>query len=504
MVEQRIAQLEGGLETARENLAKRRKGSKPYNDALERIQRYESDLASARKQLEEENAIILRAELDPKIAAAEGLYERGKLQIQHPDDNIRELGFDSLRLVAATEAREHHGVGDDFPGRDALFNEAIHLLDAPHLRPKQEGDRPFQREIEAALALRNAEADTQTAHQTAEEVRKAEAKRKEAEEKQRAKEEAELRKDLSPVPAEHAEALSKMSAREYEAYSERLYREGDYFNGDVTPTMKKNGVENGWIDSANRVTAKGAEFAKSAFRDANTKAQGKPIAERTADPKAKALGLVPAGGQVDGAKWHTNGHGAWKGDAPKGSTYTAETRYTDPDRPANVGAIIKGLPKNMVEVKPVAVQTHPDIDRLTDPPKVGPPRRLIQDQIIFNNGVVLDGRLYDYTLKAFGDDVVWRAHPTDHTKPVTAHKGDEIVAVIMPMRADLGEVSRSLVDTPAAKQGKATGQASPIRTLFPDTGPSPSQTPPATRESLLKAATEIYGAEGAARGVGRG
>ena len=205
--------------------------------------------------------------------------------------------------------------------------------------------------------------------------------------------------------------------------------------------------ERGW--ATDTLTDEGKAAVYSYRMDKAEGAAGLPMsryqpAKRPTLPameESRFAGRANAWNLVDGKVWHTNGHGAWKGEYPK-NWPARDVNQPGPDI-ARVIPDEKGEP-----VEPIGFTRTEH--------KAGDIKRLVY----FSNGAAMDADLYDYT-NSLEPDLKWTQEPPKKGKtaggssaPFQARGKDGLRAVVMPMRVDrlpaaLAETEKGA--TPAAE-----------------------------------------------------
>jgi hypothetical protein len=244
----------------------------------------------------------------------------------------------------------------------------------------------------------------------------------------------------------------KLVKAEVEALSKVHLGEDSVVPGDMG-TMQKLQAR-GWIGDDYKLTPAGESAVYSMRMDAEEAAAGKPIDKYVPKKQATIPGMGDFGNEatawntVDGDIWHTEGHGAWKGEFPK------NWAPRDKAKPGpNISQVVEPgkHPGSVAPVKPIGFYTYAA-------------REGNQQNVVFDNGAVMSAVNYDYTLHRNGGAVEWR-----QTSPTSAFFGydkeGELVAAVMPMKIEeVPEKLKPLLNpaTMAAQErtkGKADAQA---------------------------------------------
>ena len=452
-----IAEIERRLAEARADFKKRRRGSKPYNEARERIARMEARLGELRDEQSKAEQIRLRAELDEKIPLAVGDLERFKLMRRHPDTKIADEGWEGLKKLARTEA-EKQGVPE--ADLDEIATEAARNLDAPHVGEGMEVSvKAATEKIASARKIKAANEKTRSEWEKAAEIRKQieEQKRRDAE--AAAAERARRTMDESvTIPADHAEFIAKMRPAERTTWANDAVP-------DLTDAQARKAREAGYLTDDGIPTEKGKALAESARLHVDRLEAGRPISEYTPG-RYKAEGVFPNGGQVKGEPWFTNSHYAIKGENPKGSE-TTEGRYSKDMPPIDVSRV---LPKGkLAVVKPVAFEETYSTDKYQ--------KNGLKRWTVFSDGAKFDSDYLDLIQRTHGDGLEWK-RGTKEGDPMVAVKNNETVAVIMPVHIEHHPPGTAAI-LEAAGTPKPKGKAAAKSPVQGDPMAATSRVPPA-------------------------
>ena len=217
-----------------------------------------------------------------------------------------------------------------------------------------------------------------------------------------------------------------------------------FVDGTATSRDLKWMTQKGWLKDSDKVPA---GKWKDALTDKGREAQGYLEAQQRGIPIEDYVPRkgVPAPkdewhdfyGQndVDGDTWFTTGYAAFKGEAPKGALLL--------EKPPNIAGVLK--PKPGEKVKPVAATyIHYGDNSAVHFDK--PDLAIRQDN-------------YDYVVRTYGDGLTWTE--TGKTGPIMVHRGDELVAAVMPLGGQknlpgVAAIRGALAEAPApAKPEKA-------------------------------------------------
>lgn len=194
-----------------------------------------------------------------------------------------------------------------------------------------------------------------------------------------------------------------------------------------TGTMQKL-QSRGWVGDDDKLTPAG-ESAVYSLRIGKSEAeQGYPMEKYATKKQDTIPGMgdtrfgneSSAWNTVDGEVWHTNGHGAWRGEFPRNWA----ARNKDTPGPNLSQVVAPGKDKgNLEPIKPVGFNETElqggDIGR----------------SVYFDNGSAMAAPLYDYTLRRVGSPMEWQQESVK--EPFFAYDKDgKIAAVVMPLRVD--------------------------------------------------------------------
>lgn len=219
--------------------------------------------------------------------------------------------------------------------------------------------------------------------------------------------------------------------------------------------------DRGWMNDEQRLTDAGKAAVKAYRADKAAKAEGVPMSLYVAAKKPTLPAADPKNrfetqlwNTVDGEVWHTDGHGAWKGDFPKNWPARNPNATNRPD-------IQRVVPKERGDdITPIGFSDR----EIEIPGKKGKKER--QRLVYFSNGAAMQAKYFDYT-NSLGNDVRWTQAPG----PKGQKPGREIfqawdkdgnrVGLVMPMRVDvLPENLKGSVEEgpkPAAPKKKTKG-----------------------------------------------
>jgi 2'-5' RNA ligase len=237
----------------------------------------------------------------------------------------------------------------------------------------------------------------------------------------------------------------------------------------IKPSMRSTLAERGLIERG-EVTAKGNRLL--AARDLI--AAGLPISDYR--PGAGNLPKPYAGwmtGQVNGAKWYTDGHFMMKGEPPKGPL--AER---SPDMQRMVPDEAKG---SMTVIKPIGFSQS---------------ERAQFEAIWFNGKIAAQSALVDHITKKY-KAIEWRStNPDKSDRPIYGYDKGELVAVLMPLRIkDVPDVIEAIAEgAPEPKKvtkPKAKAPAPPVVEAAPETNPEITEQPNPMAEAVDRHAAAL-------------